>query len=221
MQISIVSRSGPVLDAYKRFFDKHCINLIPVPSIAELCRTLPVTATCGIVIEIHMLVKATEAEKDMLHTMERIFPSIKTNWNPEAGFRALYNDSGKSGEANMLAFVRDCRNFKPRALRKDKRHEKKFNALFWPIDASEASARRAVTLDVSAGGLFVATCDPPPDDSLVWVILREVDARPFKVLVKWALAWGVAMRIPGFGGSFVDADGGLAEKLAASLAEKT
>jgi Tfp pilus assembly protein PilZ len=167
-----------------------------------------------------MMVKATDRDKELLHTMAEIFPSVKTNWNSEAGFRALYNDSDKSGEENLLAFVRDCRNFKPRALRQQKRHEKKVNVLYWPTDASEETAQRAYTLDISSGGLFVCTCDPPPEDSLVWVILREVDARPFKVMVKWKLAWGVAMRVPGFGGSFVDVDSGLAEKLETLLTEK-
>ncbi len=220
MEIAIVSRSGPVLEAYERFFGAYGVNLIHAPSISELYQKLPDAIIAGFVVEIHMMVKATDTEKELLHTMGEVFPSVKTNWNPERGFRALYNDSDKSGEENLRAFVRDCHNFKPRTLRKKKRHEKKFSVLYWPIDASQETAQRAFTLDVSSGGLFVGTCDPPPEGSLVWVVLREVDARPFKVMVEWKLPWGAAMRIPGFGGRFVDMDDGLAKKLETVLMEQ-
>ena len=220
MQIAIVSRAGPVLDAYKRFFDAYGVNLMHAPSLSELYQKLPNAIISGFVIEIHMMIKATDSEKELLNTMVGIFPSIKTNWNPEAGFRALYDDSDKSGEENLRAFVRDCGNFKPRTLRKKKRHEKNFNVLYWLVDASKETAQRAFTLDVSSDGVFAGTCDPPPEGSLVWVALREVDARPFKVLVKWKLPWGAAMRIPGFGGSFVDLDDDLAEKLETVLTER-
>jgi hypothetical protein len=220
MQIAIVSRAGPVLDAYKRYFGAYDVNLMHAPSLSELYQKLPDALISGFVIEIHMMIKATDTEKELLHTMVGIFPSIKTNWNPEAGFRALYNDSDKSCEENLRAFVRDCGNFKPRTLRKKKRHEKNFSVLYWPVDASPETAQRAFTLDVSTGGLFVGTCDSPREESLVWVVLREVDTRPFKVIVKWRLPWGAAMRIPGFGGRFVDLDDDLAGKLETVLTPK-
>ena len=220
MQIAIVSRTGPALDAYTRFFGIYGVNLIHAPSLSELYQKLPDTPISGFVVEIHVMIKATETEKDLLATMLAIFPSVKTNWNPEAGFRALYNDSDKSGEENLRAFVRDCHNFKPRALRKKKRHEKTFNVLYWLLDASRETAQRAFTLDISTEGLFVGTCDSPQEDSLVWVVLREVDTRPFKVMVKWRMPWGAAMRIPGFGGSFVDLEADLAGKLETFLTEK-
>lgn len=220
MQMAIVSRTGPVLDAYKRFFGVYGVDLIHAPSLSELYQKLPDAPISGFVVEIHVMIKTTETEKGLLDTMMTIFPSIKTNWNPEAGFRALYNDSDKSGEENLRAFVRDCRNFKPRTLRKKKRHEKTFNVLYWRDDASRETAQRAFTLDVSTEGLFVGTCDSPREDSVVWVVLREVDARPFKVMVKWRLPWGAAMRIPGFGGRFIDLDADLAGKLETALTEE-
>jgi hypothetical protein len=220
LQIAIVSRAGPVLDAYKRYFGAYDVKLMHAPSLSELYQKLPDALISGFVIEIHMMIKATDTEKELLHTMVEIFPSIKTNWNPEAGFRALYNDSDKSCEENLRAFVRDCGNFKPRTLRKKKRHEKNFSVLYWPVDASPETAQRAFTLDVSTGGLFVGTCDSPREESLVWVVLREVDTRPFKVIVKWRLPWGAAMRIPGFGGRFVDLDDDLAGKLETVLTPK-
>ena len=220
MDIAIVSRSGPALEAYKRFFAVYGVNLIHALSISELYKKFPGAIVAGFVVEIHSVVKSSETEKVLLHTMMEIFPSVKTNWSSEEGFRALYNDSDKSGEENLRAFLRDCRNFKPRPLRKKRRHEKKFNVLYWPLEASQETVQRAFTVDVSSGGLFVATCDPPLEGSLISVVLKEVAARPFKVMVKWRLQWGIAMRIPGFGGGFVDMDEDLAGKLETALADK-
>jgi hypothetical protein len=219
MHVAIVSRVGPVLDAYTRFFGALGVNLIHAVSLSELIERFPNAIISGFVFEIHMMVKATDQEKELLQIMVGIFPSIKTNWNPEAGFRALYKGADQSGEESLRAFVRDCRNFKPRALRKKQRHEKKFSVLFWPVDASPETAQRAFTLDVSTGGLFVGTCGPPREGNLFGVVLMEVDAHPFKVMVKWTLPWGTAMRIPGFGGKFVDLESERAESLGAVLLE--
>ena len=217
MQIVIVSKTGAVLDAYRRFFEAQGIDLIHQPSITDLFQKLPDSIISGVVMDIQSVLKANEGEKNQLQIMEEIFPNVRTNWNPGSGFRVLYNDSSKSGEDNLTAFLADCRKFKPRALRKDRRREKNFNVLFWPMDAPLQEAQRAYTSNVSYGGLFVCTCFTPPEASFVWVKLREVDDFPFRVLVKWTLAWGIGMRVPGFGGSFTEPEASLAEKLEAAL----
>ncbi len=203
MDIAIVSRSGPVLEAYKRFFGVYGVNLIHALSISELYKKFPGAIVAGFVVEIHSVVKSSETEKVLLHTMMEIFPSVKTNWNSEEGFRALYNDSDKSGEENLRAFLRDCRNFKPRPLRKKRRHEKKFNVLYWPVEASQETVQRAFTAGcLLRGPVRRHLRSAAGRAALVSVVLKEVAARPFKVMVKWRLPWGIAMRIPGFGGRF-------------------
>jgi hypothetical protein len=152
--------------------------------------------------------------------MEGIFPHVRANWSPTMGFRALHQGGGEADEGNLRAFLDACGAFEPRALRKDPRRNKKYNVLFWDESGTEEQAKRALTVDVSIGGLFCCAFDPPPEQSVVWVRLREVDERPFKVLVRRRREWGVAMCIPGFGGSFSALDHDLAKKLDASLALK-
>jgi len=217
MQLAIVSRTGDVLDTYKQFFQRHDVNLIPVSSISELSKKLYDTVISGIIIDLQMVMKATETDKIWLGIVEGIFPCIRTNWNPEVGFRTLYHNISKSDEENQIAFIADCRNFKPRVLRISNRQEIHFNVLFWSMEETDEKAQRAYTLNISLGGLFVCTCYPSSQDSFVWVHLRELDQQPIKVLVKWRLAWGDAMRIPGFGGSFIDLEPALTEKLEKAL----
>ena len=217
MQIALVSRTGAVLDAYRRFFETQGIDLLHLQSISELFRTLTVTVISGFVVDIQMALKTTDLEKRWLQTMEGIFPNVRTNWNPERGLRALYSDSSKSETDNLSLFIEDCRKFKPRALRKHERKEINFHVLFWPIETPEEEAERAYTLNISGGGLFVCTCNAPPMDKLVWVNLQGVDVQPFKILVRLTRAWGSGVQIPGFGGSYADPDANLTERLEALL----
>jgi hypothetical protein len=217
MQIALVSREGAVLDAYRRFFEVQGIDLIHLKSIAELFQILPETLISGFVVDIQVMFKTSETEKRWLQTMEGIFPNVKTNWNPERGFRALYNDSSKSETDNLSLFLEDCHKFKPRALRKHERKRLNFHVLFRPIDAPEETAERAYTLNISFGGLFVCTCYAPPLDGFVWVNLQEVGMQSVKVLVRLTRAWGSGMHIPGFGGSYADLDADIAERLEAVL----
>ncbi len=217
MKIALVSSEGAALDAYRRFFEAQGIDLIHLKSISELFQKLPETVISGFVVDIRMALKTTEPEKRCLQTMEGIFPNVRTNWNPERGFRALYSDSTKSETDNLSMFLEDCRKFKPRALRKHERKVVHIHVLFRPMEAPEESAERAYTLNISYGGLFVCTCNPPPVDSFVRVTLQEADMQPFKVLVRLTRAWGSGMHIPGFGGSFVDMYASTAERLEALL----
>jgi Tfp pilus assembly protein PilZ len=89
--------------------------------------------------------------------------------------------------------------------------------LFWLMEETEKKAQRAYTLNVSPGGLFVCTCYPSLQGSSVWVQLQELDSQPIKVLVTRSLAWGEAMRIPGFGGSFNELDPAVIAKLEKAL----
>jgi hypothetical protein len=217
MQIALVSREGSVLDAYRRFFEAQGIDLIHLKSVAELFQILPETVISGFVVDIQMALKTTETEKRWLGTMEGIFPNVRTNWNPERGFRALYSDSSKSETGNLSLFLEDCRKFKPRALRKHERKKLNFHVLFRSIEAPEETAERAYTLNISYGGLFVCTCYAPPVDSLVLFKMQEVGMQSIKVLVRLTRAWGSGMHIPGFGGSYADLNADIAERLAAVL----
>lgn len=219
MRLAIVAKRGEVLAAHEEFFRELNVELLPFPSLSALFAALPENPVSGIVVDVQLSVKAADQEKERLHLLESIFPSVRTNWNREAGFRALYNDASRSGQENLLAFVEECRRFQPRALRKYRRLARHFNVLYWLAGGQEQAARRAYTVDVSYGGLFVGTCDPPPVESFVWVRLVELDDRPFKLLVKWRRAWGEAMAVPGFGGGFVDRQEGLMAKLEAFLRE--
>ncbi len=217
MELAIAAKAGAALEAYKSFFEKQGVQLLHVSSLSELFQSLPTSVISGFIIDIHLVLKATEMEKGMLQVLEGIFPNVRTNWHPPEGFRALYKDSQQSGEENLFAFLEDCRNFKPRALRKDRREAINFNVLFWPSEATETAAHRAYTSDVSPGGIFVCTCHPPPEGQVVWVKLLELDDQPCQLLVRRSLAWGAARRVPGFGGSFVEMSKDLGKKLEAAL----
>jgi len=217
MQIALLSRVGEVKDAHIQFCEHHGVELIHGTSISELYTKFTNTLLSGFIIDVPIVLKATGVEKSLLQSMEGIFPYLRTNWSHDTGFRALFYESNQSSDENLLEFLKKCRNFKPRALRNDRREAKTFNVLSWPIDGAPQDAQRAYTVDISSGGLCIATCEPPPPASILQVTLKELDERPFKVLVRWKLEWGVAMRPPGFGGSFLDLDDYQMKMLAVAL----
>ncbi len=217
MIVALVSRTGDVLDAYLRFFEKNGVTPSHFLSVTDLYRKLPEMMINGVVIDMPTLLKAAEPEKIQLQTIESIFPNVRATWNPKAGFHALFHDGSKSGEENLKAFLQSCRDFKARSLRKDKRKTKHLNVLFWLDDAPEETAQRAFTFDVCHGGMFVCTCDAPPVGAVVRIKWPELGELPLKLLVRWRMPWGVAARIPGFGGSFMDLQGDQASQVDALL----
>ena len=75
MQIAIVARPGPVLDAYREFFEKHDVNLIRAASISELLSKLSMTAVSGFMVEIHIVLKATNTEKTIFERWKGFSPT--------------------------------------------------------------------------------------------------------------------------------------------------
>lgn len=217
MNIALVSRQGEALRVYTEFLAAHGAVAVHFSTISEMYQKLPEVPISGFILDIPAIVKASERERTLLQTLETIFASIRVNWNHKAGFRALFSDSTKSGEENLLAFLARCEIFKPRSLRKDDRKPKSFNLLVWEESEREEQARRAFSLNVSRSGMFVCTCDPHPAGSMLNVKIMELDDRPFRVEVRWEQPWGVAMRIPGFGCRFDGLKGDRLKLLEAAL----
>lgn len=113
MRIALVSREGAVLEAYRNFFEPQGVDLIHLKSISELFQKLPDTILSGFVVDIQIAIRTTEPEKRWLQTMEGIFPNVRTHWNPETGFRALYGDGSSPETRNLSTFIKDCRKFSP------------------------------------------------------------------------------------------------------------
>ena len=63
MKITLVSREGAVLDAYRRFFESQGIDLIHLKSISELFQKLPDIVISGFVVDFQMAIKTTDPEK--------------------------------------------------------------------------------------------------------------------------------------------------------------
>jgi hypothetical protein len=220
MQIVLVSKGGAVLEAARKSFADKGIDLIHLTSLSGLFQDLPDVRISGVVVDIRSVVRATEAEKGWLKNMEGIIPHVRVNWHPEEGIRVLFGDAGSSGEEGLSLFLDNCRNIKPRTPRKYRHKERTLHLLFWPRDATAEEARRAYTLNISGGGLFVCTCDEPAVGSRYWVRLPEVDPRPVEVEVKWTAAWGRSSHVPGFGGKFVDPGAEFSGRLAPLLKEE-
>lgn len=203
-RLALLSRAGSVLEAYRSFFERAGVTTLHAPSVTKLFEQLPDLPISGIVTDLPVVVRASAHEKLLLEAVEGIFPNARVNWQPHAGFRVLFADAARSGEENLLEFVARSRQFTPRSLRKDARRERNLNVLMWRDGESPDQARRAFTKDISLGGIFASTCEPPPEGTELWVQLLELSPSPLKVKVRWERGWGRSMNIPGFGAEFVE-----------------
>jgi hypothetical protein len=204
VRLAVISREGDPLDAYRRLFDASGVQWFHALTISEFFRKLPDSAISGFVVDLPVIIRASDTEKLLLKAIEGAFPNIRVNWNAEGGFRALFSDSNKSSEENLKAFIDKCLTVMPRPLRKNDRKERNFNIMMWEDGYSKESAQRAFTIDISPGGFYVCTFDPRSAGTVFWILFLELNVSPFKVVVRWALEWGKSMRIPGFGGKFLE-----------------
>lgn len=215
--IALVTRTGAALEIYKKLLQSNGVQVVHALTISELYQKLPESPISGFVVDVPVIVRATQTERLLLQGIEGIFPNIRVNWSPKAGFRALLCDSNKSGEENLQDFVTRCRSFQPRALRKFERKKLNFNVLIWRDGESRELAGRAFTIDVGRGGCFISTCDPLPAGTIFWFVLLELCPEPFKALVKWEQAWGKSMRVPGVGCQLLDVGKTQAKMIEAAL----
>ena len=62
---------------------------------------------------------------------------------------------------------------------------------------------RTVTINCSRGGAFFFSAQDWKDLNTVWFIINELqDKSPIVGKIRWAIAWGKALKIPGIGISF-------------------
>jgi hypothetical protein len=202
--LAVVSREGAVHNAFRGFFDSCGVPIFHFASVSELFRTLPERRINGIVADVPVLVRASLNEKMLYEGIEGIFPNVRVNWNRQADFKVLFGDPGRSGEENLKAFLKRCLAFTPRSLRRNDRKQRNLNLLVREEGQSLDNARRAFTTDLSHGGLFAGTCEPPAVGTTVWLQVLELGPEPFKTQVRWNRSWGEGMAIPGFGVKFLD-----------------
>jgi hypothetical protein len=169
-------------------------------NIMDLFDLLTYRPVCGIALDIPAIVRASEQGKQLLNNISEIYPIVKLNWAPGKEIRAVGNRFLSTKEPPLESFILACRTFQPRTWRKYERLNKVVN-LYW--SAERATRNRAFTLDVSRGGCFVCTLEPPAINSIISLDLLT-EERTVQARVTWVNKWGEMERAPGFGCEYLE-----------------
>lgn len=158
----------------------------------------------GLAIDFKTALQSSPSEKIFFSEQEAIFPVIRLGKDP-ANNQIIGIVRGHALDTDQIFpfFVHEkCREFPSRGIRRDKRERRHLSV--WVSDHSdmeEASTIKAVTMDVSTGGLFIISITTKPLNEIVWIRVKEFeDSSPVRGTVCWGREWGKTIwQVPGYG----------------------
>lgn len=193
--------------AYVERIRRSGIEVDAVSSLAELHHQLLETSYNGILLDVRTKIRASGREKEIIHSLLEVFPVLQVNLDKATGAISALFFGQCEGEGTIEDFLhRECISFTPRRIRADLRKNVNLNVRLSEKEGySETDAVRSVTLNVSKGGCFIYSTREWDLQSSVWFTIHELsDPRPIIGEVRWQIAWGKTLTIPGIGIRFVD-----------------
>ena len=223
-RVVIIASNPQVREEYATYLTPLNIQLENVASISELYALLPKLPINGLLLDVATLVRASAAEKAFIHDLIQVFPSARVRWDAQAKTARvlLYGQTVESSVTLESFIVEQCVPFKARTIRFSDRVEAFFNVLLslTPV-STEHTPLRSVTMNVSRGGCFIFTLDPPEPHRLVSVRFMEFGALQLTAEVRWRKMWGGTMGVPGIGVRFTDITDDVATELLKLAGEQT
>jgi hypothetical protein len=201
MLISILTARPAAAAFYTQTLHELGVEQVEVAAtIYALIDLLASQPTSGIAVDVPAVVRASAQGKQLISDIDEVYPLVRLNWAPGKDITAMGNRFIDTKLSPLPAFVRACRKFSPRSMRRQERIAKVMH-LYWGSESDAREERvRGFTVDVSPGGCFVCAFDPPPVGMLVRLEYLESEHCPPVVgRVAWAVPWGELSRSPGFG----------------------
>lgn len=180
------------------------IELLKFSSVAEFIKWSKGQKINGVILDFKSLIKTNIAEKEFLNFLEKKIILARSNFNPTTKeIASQVNGEFYQGSVFFDYFISQVLDPKvSKYIRKTERTE-----TVWSVEVySESSTliEKAVTKNVSSGGLFILTCKEYNSDANYKVKIIDIDKTElFDFQVKWSIPWGNASReFPGIGIEF-------------------
>jgi Tfp pilus assembly protein PilZ len=166
------------------------MEAIPSASVQDVVTALRTNPASGILLEVATSIKASPEEKEAIQMLTRLFPLAKC--------RVAGKEIVVFGKANSLdGFVNECRQFKPRTIRREPRKSIHL-ALQLSADERFEDAEKVVTLNISDSGCFVFSARAWNVGDRVWLRLFGHDVPVCGMVCSWQ-PWGNNQGMPGIG----------------------
>jgi hypothetical protein len=203
-KIILVAKNLERRTHYLNELAKYSLSCCVEDSLHEAVNHAAVEPHCGVLIDIHQMLRFSSSQKTEAEDILNGLPSATANIHAASGtIRIFPRGSLVSACSSLEQFIDVCVSFVPKIIFVRKREPVHFNVLL-DIDASFSGAEKTACIDISAGGcfLFCVREDIVIGDT-VWIKMPEtVRDAPLKAVVCWVRNWGTSQNIPGIGVRF-------------------
>jgi hypothetical protein len=160
----------------------------------------------GILIDVHLNVKANFMEKIKISDSLDAMPSATLNFDAGRGLIRLLMLNQNHGAARTLEeFTMLCSSFQPKIIYPHNQSAVHLNAVLSAGPAFDGDIEHTFTMNVSGGGCFLFTASRSsfqPQD-MVWIdFVGLANRSPILGKVCWKCEWGVSHAVPGIYVSF-------------------
>lgn len=175
-------------------------------SFKRLEREAPDRLYHGVMVDLATKIKAGGEDKEIIRGLPGNFPMAQLKLDRKTGGVSTFSSDRRRGGLIEEFLHEECLAFKPRKFRYNVRKRIHFNVLF--IDAPDPDVEnvsRSITMDVSRGGCFIFSAGRIGKGDRVRFVLKELNEKtPVTGVVRYRIAWGDAMRVPGVGLEFTE-----------------
>ena len=204
-KLILLCKEGDAREAYLKEAKAIGVEVDVVSTYSELFKTTITNPYQGVMIDLPTSMRASKDEKGIVQEILEVFPIVQVKW--DAATNVIRTMSlGKSISCDTLnEFInKECQEFPARAIRLNTRKIINFNTLISKEETMyDKHIERTVTINCSRGGAFFFSAQDWKDLNTVWFIINELqDKSPIVGKIRWAIAWGKALKIPGIGISF-------------------
>lgn len=178
----------------------------------------------GILIDIHLMVKANYMDRVRISDALDAMPSATLNLDNRTGSVRLLMLNQTHGTARTPEdFIRLCSAFQPQVIYPHDQDSLHLNAVLSTTPGFDAEPEHTFTMKVSGGGcfLFTASRDRYQPEDTVWIdFVGLANRHPIQATVCWKCDWGVAHMVPGIHVRFESMLEAQFEEIAALLANR-
>jgi Tfp pilus assembly protein PilZ len=205
IKLVLVCKEGESRQAYLKEAKASGAEVDIVSNYGELYSTMIANSYSGVMVDLVTSMKISKEERSVAQEIIEVFPVVQLKWeNTTNGIHAF--SSGQTSNCDSLADFIDtgCKNFPARPLRRTNRKNINFNVTMSKNEVFyDKFLEYTVTINVSQGGCFLFSPRNWKPEENVWFIINELqDKTPIAGNVRWYMAWGKTMRMPGIGVSF-------------------
>ncbi len=203
LRLVLVCRPSPARQKYQQALHGIGVEFDAVDNLTGLLRALSQTPYNGILMDVTTGLGVSSGEKKQLQTILQIFPVMRIDWDNRVVLS--YYGQSQASELTLEKFIQtECQPFNARTIRAHERHDLHYNVTIYPNEhCRPEDGKRAVTLDISEGGVFLIFLDNWTGSRRIWLRFMDMtDLTPVQGEVKRQINWGVRPRIPGLGVAF-------------------